>query len=305
VAHVIWTPHEKQKLADEYKRLRANTEGTQESCLATAMVILPAHRRKNVKDCSSKLLRNIGIAAENPRAGERVTIAKTKAKATVTPITKAKRVRSVPPAPAPLALQGAIGAATENFLKAITEEVASVIGLQVMASVRGHVDDALHGMFDRLVKRLSETVLKEVRHAVHVSMPAPAAPPEPSVQNITLTTSAPLDPNTTSLSMAPRDRKPKVVVIGLMSQQQQEIRKEFDAVCDLSFVQSQTMTPGQLYGKDMAFVMVKFSRHSAEEACRSYGVPYYRVTGAVSHLRGEMRKWINGEIAIAEVSNVQ
>lgn len=316
---VSWTPHEKQKLADEYNRLRMHANGSQEYCLQTAMIILPEHRRKNVANCSSKILRNIGIPAENPRAAAKIArsvkastapkrpmkpnavMVDTKA-ATSNAALEAAYRRGADDGRGSAKIPGAIGIATEQFIGEIAKEVAGIIGLQVMASVRGNVDAALHGMFNRLVKSVSEAVLKEVGEAVRTSLPAPVAAPEPPVQNITFQTSAAIDPATTSLAVAPRDRKPKVVIIGLMSQQQQEIRKEFSEVCDLTFLQSQTLNTSQLDGRDMAFIMIKFSKHSAEDDCRRRGIPFYRVTGGVSHLRGEIRKWVNGEIAITEVA---
>lgn len=296
---ISWTPHEKQKLADEYSRLRAKTEYSQEACLETAMVILPEHRRKNVKDCSSKILRHIGIPAETPRPSMRKPQPRaTQKKAKPVPVPYTNGTENMKP-------PGSIGIATEYFVAEIAKEVAGVIGLQVMASIRGHVDSALYGMFDRLVENVSIAVLKEVGEVVRKSAIPPRQEPAPAqpVQNITVSTSAPLDPNLTSLAIAPRNRKPRVAIIGLMSQQQQEIRKEFGEVCELTFLQSQTLHVNQLNEKDMAFIMVKFSKHSAEESCRTRSLPFYRVTGGVSHLRQEIRKWINGEIAITEVSN--
>lgn len=295
---VQWTLDEKAKLREEYQRLRSTTDYSQEACLTTAMIILPEHRRKAAKNCSSKVLRQLGIGAEHPRNGKavrRATVArktplKPRAPEPVMVDTKAARAETVP---------GPIGIATEHFIGEITKEVAGAIGLQVMDSVRRNVDAALYGMFDRLVERVTEAVLKEVGQVVRNNMPAPVEQP---AQNITFQT-APVDSNVTGLTIAPRDRKPKVVVIGLMSQQQQEIRKEFSEVAQLSFLQSQTLDVQQLSGKDMAFIMVKFSKHTAEDACRTQHVPFYRVTGGVSHLRGEMRKWVNGEVAIAEVAN--
>lgn len=293
--YVQWTLDEKAKVREEYQRLRSTTDYSQEACLTTAMVILPEHRRKAAKNCSSKVLRQIGIGAEKPRNGVSAS-KKRSARVAKPPVeqtmidTKQVRDERVP---------GAIGIATERFVGEIAMEVAGAIGLQVMDSVRRNVDCALYGMFDRLVTHVTEAVLKEVGEVVRNSMSAPIEPP---AQNITFQT-APVDSSVTGLTVAPRNRKPKVVVLGLMSQQQQEIRREFSEVCDLSFLQSQTLAAQQLAGKDMAFIMIKFSRHSAELACQSQHVPFYRVTGGVSHLRIEMRKWINGEVAIAEVAN--
>lgn len=295
---VVWTLDEKQKLREEYTRLRTTTSYSQEACLTTAMLVLSEHRRKNVKDATSKVLRQIGVEAERTRKAPR-KVAK-KLPGVPEFIENQKQKEKAAPAVAPLPLQGGIGIATENFIAEIAKEVAGIIGLQVLHDVRTNVDAALYGMFDKMVKNVSEAVLKEVSNAVRNSMPAPQVQPE---QHITFQTTAPLDADT-SLAVAPRNRKPKVAIIGLMSQQQQEIRKEFSEVCDLVFTQSSNSNiAAQIDGCDMAFIMVKFSNHSAQIDCRRRGVPFYLVTGAVTHLRVEMRKWINGEVAIAEVAN--
>lgn len=295
---VVWTIEEKEKLREEYMRLRPHG-GSQEDCLFTAMILLPEHRRKNVKNCTSKLLKQIGLGPENQRPASRKVVKKV-----VKPKSVPKPTRTAVPQLAPTPrVPGPIGIATENFISDIAKEVAGVIGLQVLDSVRRNVDDALYGMFDRLVQKVTGAVLKEVQHAVKLALiELPQQQPhQPS--SITLTTSQSVDPAVTGLTIAPRDRKPRVTVIGLMSQQQQEIRKEFEEVADLAFTQSTSPNVlSVLEGRDIAFIMIKFSRHSAEEDCRRKSVPFVRVTGGVSHLRGEIRKWVNGEIAIAEVA---
>jgi hypothetical protein len=101
---------------------------------------------------------------------------------------------------------------------------------------------------------------------------------------------------------APRDRKPRVLICGVFNEWIQDIKREFDATLQLDFFKgSQDGGPqleGMLKGKphDLVVHMTDFSRHDREQAYRKAGIKPLRVTGSVSALKRELRKWLLGDL---------
>lgn len=197
------------------------------------------------------------------------------------------------PKPAPVVDGSGITRAVEALLDEVVKEVAGAIGLKILSEVQRQVSAALAGLDTRILAALP---------------PAPAEPVAgPPMQHIHLQTSEP-GVEFTSLAIAPRDRKPRVVVAGLMNQQTQDVKREFGEMLDLTFVNSERTTSTShvdtFAGKDMVIIMTRFSSHAVERECQKAHTPFVRITGGVSMLKTWTRKWVNGEVAIAGVEGV-
>jgi len=304
---ITWTDDEKAKLKSAYEGNRAKLM-TQERSLFYAQVdVLPEDRRRNTKNTTSKLLRDIGVPPDSATASKKAAhrnrqgLNKAKPVAASEPVIAAaktiaaaskRRVKEQQADALP-----SLDEALSTLISVIAHEVVGAVGLQLMATVKESGAQA------------SAQMIREFRQKM-AGLKVPAAKTEPaeheltprqSVQHITIKAADVLPENISKVTMAPKDRKPKVIIFGLIRQQVMEIKAEFGTICDLTFVQSSETVRDDVRGKDLAFIMTRFSKHQAEQVCQRVGVPFYRITGGVSHLRLEMRKWINGEIALAEV----
>jgi hypothetical protein len=201
--------------------------------------------------------------------------------------------------PAPLAEQAQriretnnpIQVASETLIAEIAKEVAGTIGLLVMDEVRRQLDGAIKG----LDKRILDALPKQVE--------VPATPPQ---QHISITTADAVPEGVNKVAIAPRDRKPRICVTGLMNQQINDVRGEFDNIIDFTFVRTEKTSTGSdvatYRDKDLVVCMTRFSPHAVEKEARVAGVPVVRITGAVSMLKRWLRQYINHEIAITEAA---
>jgi hypothetical protein len=200
--------------------------------------------------------------------------------------------------PAPLAEQAQriretnnpIQVAAENLIAEIVKEVAGTIGLLVMDEVRRQLDGAIKG----LDKRILDALPKQVE--------VPATPPQ---QHISITTADAVPEGVNKVAIAPRDRKPRICVAGLMNQQINDVRGEFDNIIDFSFVRTDkgsTAIVDTMRDKDLVVCMTRFSSHDVERTARTVDVPVVRITGSVSMLKRWLRQYINHEIAITEAA---
>lgn len=187
---------------------------------------------------------------------------------------------------APVVDGSGITRAVEALLDEVVKEVAGAIGLKIMTEVQRQVEVALLGLSDRILATLPATV----------TVPVATPPPQPDA------------PHRATMASPPRDRKPRVVVAGLLNQQMQDVKKEFGSLLDLSFVNSERTTSTShvdaFAGKDMVLIMTRFSGHNVERECSKAHTPFVRITGGVSMLKTWTRKWINGEVEIAGVEGM-
>jgi len=205
-------------------------------------------------------------------------------------------VRSVPAAasPKPISVTRAadnpIQVAVENLIGEVVKEVAGTIGLLVMDEVRRQLDGAIKG----LDKRILDALPKQVE-----------VPATPTQQHVTIQTTDAVPEGVDKVAIAPKDRKPRICIAGLMNQQINDVRSEFGNIIDFSFVKNDkgsSPVVDTMRGKDLVICMTRFSSHDIERGARSVNVPVVRITGAVSALKRWLRSWINHEIAITEAA---
>jgi hypothetical protein len=101
-----------------------------------------------------------------------------------------------------------------------------------------------------------------------------------------------------------RDVKPRVVVVGLLNQQAEDVEDDFKNQIDFTFVKSQQAGSGREGGHgmlnrskkaDVVIAMTKFIGHDVEKAAKSLDAPYVRVNGSVSGLKKWLTQYLNGE----------
>ena len=101
-----------------------------------------------------------------------------------------------------------------------------------------------------------------------------------------------------------RDVKPRVVVVGLLNQQAEDVEDDFKDRIDFTFVKSQQAGSGRDGGHgmlnrskkaDVVIAMTKFIGHDVEKAAKSLDAPYVRVNGSVSGLKKWLTQYLNGE----------
>jgi hypothetical protein len=105
----------------------------------------------------------------------------------------------------------------------------------------------------------------------------------------------------------PKSRLPRVMVCGLMRQQEDDAEKAFLGAVEFVFVKS-SKTGGNGEGAhavqsrggdvDVIFSMVDYSGHDIDRAAKKLGVPFVPITGSVSALKRTVREWIDGKIAL-------
>lgn len=106
----------------------------------------------------------------------------------------------------------------------------------------------------------------------------------------------------------PRDHRPRVCVVGLLNQQEQDVKHAFGDALEFVFVKSQGTGGSGAHGGhgmlergarcDVVISMVNFNGHDVDKAAKKLNVPFVRVNGSVSALKKWLTSWINGEIAL-------
>ncbi|MGH7461966.1 MAG: hypothetical protein ACREMA_13205, partial [Longimicrobiales bacterium] len=109
--------------------------------------------------------------------------------------------------------------------------------------------------------------------------------------------------------VAPRDHKPRVCVVGLLNQQEQDVRRAFGNALDFTFIKSHQSGGGGAHGGhgvttrasgcDVVIGMTNFTGHDVDEAAKKLHVPFIRLNGSVSGLKRWLQHWLNGEVALA------
>jgi hypothetical protein len=116
------------------------------------------------------------------------------------------------------------------------------------------------------------------------------------------------------LKLAPKDHLPRVVVVGLVNQQYDDLKKAFFGMAELTLVKSQA-AGGNHGGNTGAMVMKEAERADVVvalvEHCgmdvKTAGMklnqngpcPFVGITGSTSGAKRWIRQWLNGEVALA------
>jgi hypothetical protein len=130
------------------------------------------------------------------------------------------------------------------------------------------LDDAIDALATALVGRISEVVEDKVAALVETIVSTRVAE---SIAKLTATLTKP-DPLPVSV---PKLSLPKVLVCGLLDDQQQMIRKEYSECLDIRFVgtnDNPSIWKSRATHVDRVFVMTSFVSHSHTEALKSCGI---------------------------------
>ncbi|QUN28734.1 hypothetical protein KB879_01805 [Cupriavidus sp. KK10] len=172
--------------------------------------------------------------------------------------------------------------------------------------------------FDDLLKRLGQKIAGALMESISESLEAAVAARIASVvQSLpgTLPSNvAVLKPNAEvdgvgTVSVAPRDHKPRVCVVGLMNQQADDVRRAFGNALEFTFIKSQQTggsgahggagVAARAQGCDVVIGMTNFTGHDVDDAAKKLHVPFIRLNGSVSALKRWLQHWLNGEVALA------
>lgn len=192
------------------------------------------------------------------------------------------------PAPEPDTLDALV----KRTVTALTKEVSAVVALAVIEEVK-------------------RVIATEVPKAIHQSAalwfsdnksaPVGASPIVP--QEIHLTVSEALPEGVKHLTLPPKERKPRITVLGLIGQQEQDVLHAWGQSIDFSFVRAgPNMGPMALDKSrtaDVVINMTRFTHHTVEQFTKQIDAPLVRLNGSVSSLKKWISDWVNGKIAIA------
>jgi predicted transcriptional regulator len=134
------------------------------------------------------------------------------------------------------------------------------------------VDDLATSLADTLAQQVAVKLKDRLMHQLSTALPALTAP-TPQIH-------API-------INAPRDRKKKVLIAGLLPQQAGMIQSEFGEVFDLSFWKDESLHALKAKA-EAAEVTITFTSklgHAAENAIKTTGTEYHRCVGGMTSLR--------------------
>ncbi|KAA1015947.1 hypothetical protein FVF58_00915 [Paraburkholderia panacisoli] len=144
-----------------------------------------------------------------------------------------------------------------------------------------------------LGEQIQEAVMRQVINTLQGIPMQPGALPE----------------GTTRVHTPPRERKPRVTVVGLLNQQAEDVKRAFADAVEFTFIKSQQVGGSGGHGgagmlargaqADVVLSMVDFTGHDVDAASKHLDVPFVRVNGSVSALKRWLSHWLNGEVALA------
>lgn len=144
------------------------------------------------------------------------------------------------------------------------------------------------GMLLRSIgEHLQESIMQRVTEAlahVTVNVPTPTLPE-----------------GVTRLHSAPRHRKPRVLIVGLLNQQEQDMTRALGEFLCLDFAKSEhhKALEDKARNADLVVLMTKFISHSHSEIVHRVNENVVFRNGGVSELKRWLTQWINGEVITA------
>jgi hypothetical protein len=193
-----------------------------------------------------------------------------------------------------------------QFGTEVAREVAVMVGKQATLAAREAIRAEMAGLSEKITKSmerpydtLSQPVPPKTVEEVAVAR-EPVTAPQVIIQ---ATSTVPVDAH--QVRMAPKDRKPKVAVIGLMRQQESEIMREFAESMDFVWVRGAhnggtgDLLPDRIVGCDV-IVGMRFVSPANVSVAKKANIPWVAVHGNFSALKRWLQQWYNGEIALAK-----
>lgn len=102
---------------------------------------------------------------------------------------------------------------------------------------------------------------------------------------------------------APRDHKPRVLVVGLFRQQETELKRTHGTLLDLSFIALHDQrAPGledKAKGVDLVICCTRILSHKAADKMKAANPNVHWEHGSLSSVRRFLTAWVNGEVALA------
>lgn len=199
----------------------------------------------------------------------------------------------------------------EDAMKGFAEKLASSLGLYVTLSLERLIEnmvlpvmqkkmDSIAAHISKQVKELQPITSNELTEALDKALAEqPVAP-----QQVIVQTTEAVPAEVEGLVLAPRERHPRVAIVGLIRQQMDDVGKEFGDVIDFTFIPTHQSAASdfqqQVARADVIVIMTRFCSHWHDDQAKRSGRPIMRITGSVSMLKAWLQKWFNGEIGLAQ-----
>lgn len=112
---------------------------------------------------------------------------------------------------------------------------------------------------------------------------------------------SPLPEGVTRLHPAPRHRKPRVLIVGLLEQQEREMTKAMGEFLRLDYAKSShhTTLEDKARNADLVVLMTKFISHKHQDIVQRVNEHIVYRNGSVTELKRWLTQWINGEVVTA------
>ncbi|CAJ3068702.1 Uncharacterised protein [Burkholderia pseudomallei] len=269
---VYWTVDEKRVIALESKRLRSVNVGmTRLDAIRNAVNSeLPPERRREVRKFDTvDWIEDEWKAIEDAERAER---AEREAREQAAELERqAEESRR------------AIEAARAEAEKAKAIDPASL----PLETLIGALGVRIAGMLLRSIgEQLQESIMQRITEALgNVTLPSPGVLPE----------------GATRLHAAPRDRKPRVLVVGLVRQQEDDVSRALGELFrfDYARVEHADNLEEKARGADLVVLMTKFISHKHQDIVRRVNEHIVYRNGGVTELKRWLTQWINGEVITA------
>jgi hypothetical protein len=180
--------------------------------------------------------------------------------------------------------------AEEARIAAIVEER---VEMQVAARMAEQRPVGLEAIIQLFALRFAETLVPAMSHAV---MQAASL----QIANINFGQPAKEEAR---LVTPPKDRLPKLCIVGLLNQQAEDVQKAFLGTVEFVFVKSQAEGGGGHGGAgmltksascDLVIAMVDHMGKDVDASAKHLKIPYHRVNGSASACKRFITSWLNG-----------
>ncbi|CAJ8174408.1 Uncharacterised protein [Burkholderia pseudomallei] len=174
----------------------------------------------------------------------------------------------------------AIEAARAEAEKTKTIDPASL----PLETLIGALGTRIAGMLLRSIgEQLQESIMQRITEALgNVTLPSPGVLPE----------------GATRMHAAPRDRKPRVLIVGLVRQQEDDVRRALGELFRFDYVRVEHADnlEEKARGADLVVLMTKFISHKHQDIVRRVNEHIVYRNGGVTELKRWLTQWINGEV---------
>lgn len=264
---VRWNAEEKRKIAVESKRLlNGFADMSKVEAIRKAIeYTMPAHRQREI----ASLVQVPWIADEWKVVDELERAAEREAGEQAAEAERAAEE-----------LRRATEAARAEAEKARAIDPASL----PLETLIGALGTRIAGMLLRSIgEQLQESIMQRITEALgNVTLPSPGVLPE----------------GATRMHAAPRDRKPRVLIVGLVRQQEDDVRRALGELFRFNYVRVEHADnlEEKARGADLVVLMTKFISHKHQDIVRRVNEHIVYRNGGVTELKRWLTQWINGEV---------